>query len=91
MQLERKVDIFTYNRELHDEFIREFPGRIFESQFHMEKLEDGKKLYGFFDLPYNLVEDFLSKVNGDAEYELRDSKTGKFLSDMKMSEPAFSI
>ena len=88
MKLEKKVDIFTYDSRLHDEFIREFPDK---EQCHMEKLEDGRKLYGFFGLPYHLVKDFLNKLNGEAEYELRDSKSRRFLSARNMSEPAFSI
>lgn len=71
------VDLFTYNPELEEAILTNFPGKIKGKQHYVDT-SDRQHLYCFYGLEESQVNEFLKGKN--YSYELRDSKTGKVIS-----------
>ncbi len=74
------VDLFTFNRDLADLVLEDYPGLIFQEQYEADKSEPEITQYCFYDLFPVTLRLFLQEYgieNCKCLYHLRDSRKGK--------------
>ena len=72
------VDLFTYDKDLADIILGEYPGLIFEKQYHIDESNGEGKVHCFLDLNYTELFRFLPKYREKYEFEIH-KKNGEFL------------
>ncbi len=70
------VDFFTDSPGLQQLMLWEYPGIIKDDQYLVDTSELGHATYCFYDLSQDILVDFLAKVEGSYNYEIRRSKDG---------------
>lgn len=77
--LETKVDLFTCSRELEELMLNDFPGIIKGEQHEVKKIDNGNKVYCFYDLNEQELIRFIGTYARDYEFEIRDHSTGEVI------------
>jgi len=66
-----KANLFTSDKYLGQIMLEEYPGPIFDDQYEVTKIENGKE-YSFFDLDCWRLLKFISKYENKYEFEIYD-------------------
>lgn len=90
MDMEERVDLFTYSKELEDIMLAEYPGKIFENQHEIDETEENK-MYCFYNLNRKELIDFLKEHKTKYEYEIMNSETGSIEGVNVIHAPIFML
>jgi len=86
------VDLFTTDSELESIFLEEFPDKFFpDKQLNIDTSNPQRKVFCFYDLDYNRLNEFLFEYKNKYEFEIRN-KEGEILEAnlVYVSSSAFS-
>lgn len=69
------VDLFTMDIELAEIILSNYPGLMFEEQYHIDESETGERVYDFLNLDEIELLKFLGRTDARKKYEfeIRDT------------------